>query len=114
MNAHPIAIPATAALGSGDNRDQRALAIIVNEPIGNQSADARHEWETRKRLRATGDGVVDAAEVQASRRRLVAVETTEAQLTLGLQNNAVLAAVVALGVQMTAQMTAQATPRQNT
>jgi hypothetical protein len=107
MNVHTGAIPATAALVSGDNRDQTAPAIGVNDLIGNQSEHARHEWEMRKRLRATGDGVgvVDSTVVQA-------IETTEAQSTLGLHNGnnaAVLAAIAALTAEMAAQRTAHTT-----
>ena len=86
------AVPQSGILGSGDNRDNRAPAINAGENFDGQVEDAAIEYSNRKRLRERDPNAVTEDEVKASRRRLVAIETFEAQETHGMGNGAILAA----------------------
>lgn len=104
-----VNIAQTTALASGDPRDNLAPAINNGDAFGAQVEDAALEADTRKRLRQRDPNAVTEAEAKASRRRLVAVETYEAQVTHGMGNDAVLTAIADLSAQvnaLSAQMTA--------
>ncbi|CAB9530658.1 expressed unknown protein [Seminavis robusta] len=92
----PVAVPQSGILGSGDPRDNRAPAINVGENFDGQVEDAAIEYSNRKRLRDRDPNSVTEDEVKASRRRLVALETFEAQAAHGMGNGAVLASVANL------------------
>uniref|UniRef100_A0A7S1Y694 Uncharacterized protein n=1 Tax=Grammatophora oceanica TaxID=210454 RepID=A0A7S1Y694_9STRA len=100
-----VNIAQTTALVSGDPRDNLAPAINNGDAFGTQMEDAALEADTRKRLRQRDPNTVTAAEVKASRRRLVAVENYEAQVTHGMGNAAVLTAIADLGAQLNARFT---------
>lgn len=92
----PSAIAATAPLVSGDYRDERAPDIAAGNAFGNSVTEALLEEDTRKRLREMDPVVVTGDEVKASRLRRVAIETTQAQVTHGMGNAAILAAITNL------------------
>ena len=95
MATFPAKIDQTAALASGDGRDNQAPAIAKDDPCGDHSEPARVEWSNRKRLRELDEDAVTTGELKESRLRKVAVETLEAQATYGAGNAAILKAIQA-------------------
>jgi hypothetical protein len=98
----PVAVDESPPLESGDARDIRAPVIAAFEEFGNQVELAAAEVSRRKLLRDIDPNLVTAEEVKQSRRRLVAVETIEAQIAHGVGNVAVMGAIAALGNQVAA------------
>ena len=95
MATFPANINQTAQLGSLDGRDERAPPIGVGDNVDDQSKLAINEEVNRKRLRDLDPNAVTEDEVKQSRIRRIAVETTEAQVTHGLGNAAILQAIAA-------------------
>jgi hypothetical protein len=89
----PVGIPANQPLQNGQNIDFVAPAIVAGEPFGNQVNDAALEFELRQVLFTRTPNAVTAQELNASRVRYVAVETSHAQITYGMGTAAVMAAI---------------------
>jgi hypothetical protein len=102
MNAFPIDIQKSLPLLSGDERDARAPGIAAGEAFAVQVEHAAFEANTRKRLRDIDPNIATNDEMLRSKRRLIAVETIEAQVSNGVGDAGVLAAMAALGAQMNA------------
>lgn len=102
MNHWPQTIQQTPPLASGDARDDRAPAVVQGTPFGNSTNLAIAEEQNRKRMFVADPTTVTTIEMGQSRRRRVALETTEALITHGMGFGAVLAAVQANGVAIQA------------
>jgi hypothetical protein len=102
MNAFPTDIPQSQPLLSGDGRDVRAPGIEAGEAFADQVEHAALEADTRKHLRDLDPNIATNDEVKSSRRRLVAVESVEAQVSNGVGDAGVLAAMAALGARIDA------------
>lgn len=105
MSFHTV-IPETPELASGDHRDSRAPAIQADEAFASQVENAEFEFKIRKRLREHDPNAVTDQELKASRRRLVAIETLDAQISHGMGNGAILTAIHDLAARMDARMDA--------
>jgi hypothetical protein len=106
MNAFPTDIPQSQPLLSGDGRDVRAPGIVAGEAFADQVVRAALEANTRKHLRDLDPNIATNDEIKRSKRRLIAVETIEAQVSNGVGDAGVLAAIAALGVQTNARIAA--------
>jgi hypothetical protein len=78
------AITPSPTLQSGDARDFVAPTIVAGEDLGNQVELAATECEFRQFLLSRVPNAVTPDELQRTRSRVVAVETTHAQFTHGV------------------------------
>jgi hypothetical protein len=103
MNAFPTDIPQSQPLLSGDGRDVPAPGIVAGEAFADQVVHAALEADIRKHLRDLDPNIASNDEIKSSKRRLIAVKTIEAQVSNGVGDAGVVAAIAALVVQTNAQ-----------
>lgn len=83
MATWPVDVAQSAALASGDPRDERAPAVAAGALLGNSTNSAISEEANRKRLRAVDPNSVTEAEVQAL---LAAIQANAAVTRAAIRN----------------------------